>query len=143
MESEAIDVVAHSEEINRLLVRYELQVGTVELVENIQSWCRDHGEEESNPFRAGKTFHGPPPHILLAKVITPVMVAAVTGGMLVRPGLRSFFQKTLELSGDGIRFLRHLVLHEIGHATGIRDEDECDAWAFGELAKLESEWFLT
>ncbi|SRR6266567_1090415 len=132
-----IDVRANRDVIASLLARHGLSSEIMVYVDNIQTWCREHGIDEPNPWRSAKTLYHDGPHgvtVLLPNVITGDMVQSVTGGMLSRG-----FPHWRELELDGSLFLKHLVLHEVRHVLERHhDENLCDAWAYEQLRATSS-----
>jgi hypothetical protein len=92
---------------------------------------------EDNPSRAGKIVKSRETGrflILLPECITSEMSSSIKYAMEFRG-----FDRAVDVLADPLTFLRHLVLHEIAH--GIDDahsEQDCDRWAFEQLAKLPS-----
>jgi hypothetical protein len=106
----------------------------VEAVPNIQAWCKAIGLPEDNPFLCGKTVQRLETGrhlILLADRITPEMQASVMSGMQFHGRLPP---EDIAFLTHPQAFLKHLLLHEVAHATDhARSEEECDRWAFQQL----------
>lgn len=106
----------------------------VEAVPSIQDWCKAVGMSEDNPFLCGKTVQNRETGrhlILLAQRITPEMQASVISAMEHHAKLSREEVASLE---NADVFVKHLLLHELAHATGHeRSEEECDRWAFQQL----------
>src|ERR671915_42110 len=114
----------HMDEILALVRRSGLDAD-VEVVHSIQAWCKEHGLDEDNPSRTGKTVRNLATGrhcILLPEVITPEMASSVRYAMEFRG-----FADAVERLADPFTFLRHLVLHEIAHGLDeTRNEQDCD-----------------
>ena len=106
----------------------------VEAVPSIQDWCKAVGMSEDNPFLCGKTVQDRETGrhlILLAERITPEMQASVISAMEHHAKLPR--EDIASLTNADV-FVKHLLLHEVAHATGHeRSEEECDRWAFQQL----------
>jgi hypothetical protein len=106
----------------------------VEAVPSIQDWCKAIGMPEDNPFVCGKTVQDRQTGrhlVLLAERITPEMQASVISAMEFHAKLP---HEDIASLTDPQVFVKHLLLHEVAHATGHdRSEEECDRWAFQQL----------
>jgi hypothetical protein len=120
-------------ELQRLADSFGVPVD-VRAVPSIQHWCEAEGLEEHNPFLCGKAlWNGETQRhvVLLADPITPDMQSSVITGMQLRGGVRA---EDLSLLADARIFLKHLLLHEMGHVLDHdREEVACDLWAFEQL----------
>jgi hypothetical protein len=120
-------------ELQRLAESFGVHVH-VRAVPSIQDWCKAEGLEEHNPFLCGKALWDGRAQrhlVLLADPITPEMQSSVISGMQVRGGVPA---EDISLLADGRVFLKHLLLHEMGHVLDHdREEVACDLWAFEQL----------
>jgi hypothetical protein len=119
-------------DLNTLVSKYEFPLENIEVVPNIQEWCKTKGLVEDNPFRIGKCLKNRTTEkykILLVSEITDDMQSSVLGGMLL-----SHDEDETDILLDPKYFVTHLLLHEIAHArNGSWTEYECDKWAFNEI----------
>jgi hypothetical protein len=120
-------------ELEALARRFDPEI-EVQAVSSIQGWCKGIGLREDNPFLCGKTVQDKTSGrhlVLLAEEITSEMQASVIAGMEF---LGKLAPSDIEMLRDPNTFARHLLLHEVAHATGhSRTEEECDRWAFQQL----------
>jgi hypothetical protein len=110
-----------------------VDIEAVEVVPSIMEWCEQHGIDETNLNRMGKTVRNLTtgrPRILLADEITPSMQSGVCFVL----DSRGFSDETSQLQNPRT-FLTHLFLHELAHARDDNaTEDDCDRWAFSRLS---------
>jgi hypothetical protein len=122
----------HQDDIARILREVGLHDCSVELVESVQQWATSVGVEEKNPDRVAMagTADGKP-LIVLKSEITEDDRAGICGRMMV-----GGFDEELNRIESSEVFLEHLILHEAAHLLlpSGADEDECDRWAFANLA---------
>lgn len=113
--------------------RYEPTID-VEVVDSIRERCKSIGLTESNPFLCGKTIQcleSGRHLVFIADRITSDMQDSVISAMQFHGLLNP---EDIESLKDPWTFLRHLLLHEVAHATDhTRSEHECDQWAFLQL----------
>ena len=105
------------------------------IVDDVEQWCVDQGiikRSEYYPFRAAKCLYSKALDrfmILVSRCITDGMKASIKGCVFMKFGDQ--YRKVLD---NDLKFLQHLVLHEIAHTKGL-SEEECDRWAFDKLAE--------
>jgi len=130
---DTISPAAHLEHLRAIAARCAVPIEDVQIVPSIQAWCEDRGLPETNPFRSGKTVrNNVTGHylILLAQEITGSTQNSIISAM----ELRGHIDRTGVLRSPDT-FLLHLFLHELAHAQFPEaSEDECDEWAFSQLA---------
>jgi hypothetical protein len=134
--SEDIGVSDMLGELQAIARRFDAKID-VEAVSSIQDWCKGAGLLEDSSFLCGKTLQVRETGrhlVLLADPITADMRASVISGMEYHGRLDP---EDIALLLKPLTFVKHLVLHEVAHATNHhRTEEECDRWAFEQLRVL-------
>ncbi len=126
----------HAEMVQKHLAAHGLPTDTVCYTDNIQSWCAQNEPEirEDNPWRLAKAVYrsdGRRAILLLDPIPAQVVQSQVY--QLKLAGWGQAEQLTTE-----VRFLEHLVLHEIGHfVTDSASDRDADKWAFEEMGIAE------
>jgi len=113
---------------------YNFPLEAIEITDDIQQWCSEHGLPENSPFRAGKCVFNSATkkhRVLLRAEITEEIQQSIIGKMDF--SLKAFTDKITDLNNKKY-FLIHLILHEIAHAKHNEwSESCCDEWAFKEM----------
>ena len=128
--------VANSETYRTLLDveirRHATRPVTLLIVKDIAEWAAE-GERSVDgnpPATAGFDRETGDWGIVLRQSIDREWVESILSRVEVR------FPDTRSALSTPVRFLQHLVLHELAHIEngwGQEREDDCDAWAFGKL----------
>ena len=104
------------------------------IVDSVNEWAKRHGQGERNRLspRAARCFtlvDSDKWLIVLASELTQDMQKSIRGGLQLRG-------YDISPIADERSFLTHLFLHEVAHTLRPgASEDQCDEWAFAELAK--------
>ena len=127
-----VNLQAHRALLDRVLRDYALEPGCLEIVPDVQAWCHSNNVEEENPWRSAKCFYSEDGcHIVMCEVLTDSMIASGKNAM----ESKGFATEVATLDTD-VKYLVHLMLHEIGCFTLQTSEQEArDAWAFREMAR--------
>jgi hypothetical protein len=127
-----ITVSEHRELLIRVLTHYGLSPDCLEIVPDVQVWCKSNGFEEPGQWRVAKCFFLPRGfHIVMRDELTDERIDSLT----VAIGLIGFEQEIDVLDSDE-KFLLHLLLHQIGcYVLRTPDQFPRDQWAFNELSK--------
>jgi hypothetical protein len=128
-------VATYQTELEALLAAHATQETILVLVDDIERWAAaNHLSVLGNPVGTCFESQGDVPRrIVVREAISEERV----NGILGRLDFRGYWVETRSLRSDPAAFLRHLVLHELGHLEnnwGQEREDDCDAWAFSRLA---------
>lgn len=129
----AVAVANHREMLNRILHDHGLSPDNLELVPDVQAWCREHGIEEGNPNRQAKCFlkHDGGCHIVMLDCLSDDLIAGGKGSML----LNGFVSEIEKLDTD-VEYLAHLMLHEVAcYVLRTTEQEPRDAWAFERVAR--------
>ena len=128
-----IETKLHMDVIESLLRKHGPLKNSLIIVDDVERWCVDNGiipEHEYRPFRVAKCLYSPVENkhiILIARIITRDMVAGANPVVSMRLGI----DNANKLDNDSL-FIKHTILHEIGHTKGLSEEDS-DLFAFKEL----------
>jgi hypothetical protein len=118
--------------LKAIAAHYSVTLEAIIVVPSIKAWCEEHDVPETNHWRTGITIQNGATHaplILLAEEITPSMQSSVCSAL-------EFHGYRVEQLNDSSLFLTHLFLHELAHAQFPNaTEQQCDDWAFAELAQ--------
>ncbi|HJZ05373.1 MAG TPA: hypothetical protein VJ327_05940 [Patescibacteria group bacterium] len=129
-----IETRAYKDVIEPLLQKHGLSKDSFMIVDDVEKWCLDHGiikELEYRPFRVAKCLYSSSENkylILMAQLITADMMTSTNPVVAMRLGTE-YADKLY----DPNLFIRHTVLHEIGHTKGLSEEDS-DSFAFNEMS---------
>jgi len=99
----------------------------------MKRWCARHGivERDTRCAKALPVMDSDKWLIVLSAEITPDMQSSVCSTLW----LRGYLTQAEQLKEPNA-FLTHLFLHEVAHTLFPKaTEQECDDWAFEELAK--------
>ncbi|SRR6266550_1622388 len=125
-----IDVEQHREHIERLLANLGEGEWTLLTVDAVEDWAASVKLPQRDVFipamavRAsdGRRF------VVIRRLLTDDIQGSVLGRFLIRG-----YGDQPELK-DPLRFLDHLVLHEVAHHVLDTDKEEpCDSWAFSKM----------
>jgi len=127
-----VNVQAHRSLLDRMLSDYALEPECLEIVPDVQAWCRSRNMEERNPWRSAKCLYSKDGcHIVMCETLTDSMIASAKSAM----ELKGFEAEVATLDTE-VKYLVHLMLHEIGCFTLQTSEQEArDAWAFREMSR--------
>jgi hypothetical protein len=123
------------DELQQLVASYGLDEVKLALVPSVHDWLVARGTRCDSPFRQASFV------TLSDKTRWIVLLEEITSH---HPGQTTLFRH-IEwddyewISENLARYARHLVLHEVAHARGIRGEAEADRWTVQELRRLEVE----
>ena len=129
----AIATADHREMLGKILRDYGLQPETLELVPDVQAWCRQHDVEETNPNRQAKCFRKRDGayHIVMLDHLADDLIASGKDGML----LNGFMSEVDGLDTD-VKYLAHLMLHEVAcYVLGTTEQEPRDTWAFERVGR--------
>jgi hypothetical protein len=129
----AITVTDHRDLLDRILQDHGLRAADLELVPNVQAWCRQRGVEEKNPNRQAKCLLNSDGtcHIVMLEVLTDDAIAGGKGGML----MHGFMSEVESLDTD-VKYLAHLMLHEVAcHVLRTTEQGPRDVWAFERVTR--------
>ena len=130
----AITVTHHLSLVHAVLARYDIPVDWLEVVPDVQQWCKSHQIPESNPHRAAKCFTTKERcHIVMRDDQTDSMIESAKSLMALN-GL----EEEVENLRDDTLYLLHLLLHEIA-CFKLQDTEQTsrDQWAFEEMVRSE------
>lgn len=121
--------------IDKIFQKYGLSLHSYEIVPNIAEWCDSRGIPEINPTRAAKCLCGGSDgavQIIFREEQTDDMISSCKAVMEC-----DGFASEVERLNSDIRYLEHLVLHEIAcHVLGTTEQKPRDEWAFKEMEIL-------
>lgn len=125
-----ISVLNHRELLDRILEYYGLTPECLEVVPDVQVWCKEHNIEERNPWRAAKCCYSATGcHIVMCEELHDHMISSAKSAMEMNG-----FEEELSALDSDEKYLIHLMLHEIGCFTLQTSEQKPrDRWAFQEL----------
>lgn len=127
-------VAAHRPLLDRILADSGLPPETLELVPDIQTWCRGHGIAENHAFRQAKCLCRRSDrvcHIVMVDSLTDDMISAGKEAM----SCRGFSREVSRLDSDE-KYLIHLMLHEVAcHVLQTTEQEPRDRWAFEKLSE--------
>ena len=129
----AVVVADQRDMLDRILRDNGLRPDNLELVPDVQAWCRKHQIEERNPNRQAKCFlkNDGSCHIVMLDRLTDDLIAGGKGGML----LGGFMSEVTKLDTD-IKYLAHLMLHEVAcHVLRTTEQEPRDIWAFERVGR--------
>jgi hypothetical protein len=129
----AIAAADHREMLDRILRDHGLQPQNLELVPDVQAWCRKRDIEEKNPNRQAKCFpkQDGTCHIVMLDHLSDDLIVGGKGGML----MNGFMSEVASLDTD-VKYLAHLMLHEVAcYVLRTTDQEPRDAWAFERVAR--------
>lgn len=111
---------------------YGLPPDTLEITPNVQEWCKKNEIQEPYPDRQAKCFYNSDNClIVLKKEISAQLVKSAKDSM----EFNAFKSEVMLLNSD-IRYLTHLLLHEIAcFILQTSEQEPRDRWAFAELSK--------
>ncbi len=127
-----IEVCSHMELLQAILNYYGLPPDTLEITPNVQEWCKKNEIPESYPDRQAKCFcNNDKCLIVMKKEISSHLVKSAKDSM----EFTAFKSEVMLLNSD-IRYLAHLLLHEIAcFILQTSEQEPRDRWAFDELPK--------
>jgi hypothetical protein len=129
----ALRVADHRELLNRILNDHKLASDTLELVPDVQKWCREYGIHENSPFRQAKClccYSNSACHIVMVDVLMDDAISSGKSAMECR-GLVS---EVATLDTD-IKYLIHLMLHEVAcYVLRSTEQEPRDKWAFERVS---------
>ena len=130
----ALAVGNHRELLNRILADHELGPDTLELVPNVQAWCRTNKLDEKNPDRQAKCLcrrSDGACHIVMLDFLSD---DAIAGGKADMEAY-GFWAEVATLDSD-IKYLVHLMLHEVAcYVLGTTEQLPRDKWAFERVSR--------
>ena len=125
-----IEVEQHRDHLERLLTNLGEGDWALQIVDSVEDWAASVNLPQRRvliPAMAVRASDGRR-IVVVRRLLTDVIQKAVLDGFLFRgqgdqPGLE-----------DPLRFVEHLVLHEVAHhVLDTDDEEPCDAWAFSKM----------
>ena len=125
-----IDVEQHRDHLERLLADLGEGEWVLQIVDSVEDWAESANLPQRRiliPAMAVRASDGRR-IVVVRHLLTDDIQNDVLGGFLIRghgdqPELK-----------DPVRFVEHLVLHEVAHhVLDTGDEDTCDAWAFSKM----------
>jgi hypothetical protein len=130
-----IETTDHKDVIETLMKTHGLSMHSFLIVDDVEQWCVDNEiipEREYRPFRVAKCLYSSVKDrylILMARIITSDMMAGTNPVVSMRLG-----DKYADKLTNHKLFIKHTILHEIGHTKGL-SEEESDLFAFNEINK--------
>ena len=102
----------------------------LQVVPDVQVWCKEHNVEERNPWRAAKCCYSATGcHIVMREELHDHMISSAKSAMEMNG-----FEEELSALDSDEKYLIHLMLHEIGCFTLQTSEQKPrDRWVFEEL----------
>jgi hypothetical protein len=127
-----VDLRRHSSLVEHVLRHYGLPPSTVELADDVALWCKEHGLEERNPYRAARCFPLNSPFLI---VLRAEQSEDMINSAKARMELDGLAHQVRQLDTD-TKYLVHLLLHEIAALKLCTGEQLArDNWAFNEFPK--------
>jgi hypothetical protein len=125
-----IDARQHTVLIANVLAHYHLPASSVEVVDDIQEWCRTNGADERNPWRAGRCWYRADGcQIVLRAEQTDSMISSSKSRMELLG-----FGPQLALLDTDEKYFVHLLLHEVAaYVLQTAEQATRDEWAFQQL----------
>lgn len=130
--------------LKHLMEHVDLNPGNMLFVDNIGSWCREHGIDEADgerPFRlvAG---NGAGTRMLIAEEVGDAVISGRITAMALRNQLKSVAKDRSELLNSNYRKLAYLFLKEIADASPALQNDAlaADEWIFEQMGRIGALW---
>jgi len=128
-------VEQHREHLELELARHASQLVSLLTVPDIAAWAMENGVRiRGNPVATSLAERNGSSWLILMRA---EMTETALNGVLGRLDVRGYWTETTEFRNEPLKFLRHLVLHELAHLENNWDqshEDDCDEWAFARIA---------
>lgn len=126
-----IDVEQYRDHLERLLATLGEGEWTLLTVDSVEDWAASVNLPPRGifiPAMAARASDGRR-FIVIRRLLSDDIQGSVLGRFLIKG-----YGDQPELK-DPVRFLEHLVLHEVAHHVLDTDEEEpCDAWAFSRMS---------
>ena len=118
--------------LQAILKYYGLPPDTLEITANVQEWCKKNEIPESYADRQAKCFYNTDKCLIVMKKEIPShLIKSAKDSMEF-----TIFKREVMLLSSDIRYLVHLLLHEIAcFALQTSEQEPRDRWAFAELSK--------
>jgi hypothetical protein len=129
--------------LKHLMEHVDLNPRNVLFVENIGTWCREHGIDEADaqrPFRliAG---NGGGARMLVAEQVDDDVIGSRITALSLRGQIKSVANDRSELLNSNYRKLAYLFLKEIADTNPSLQNDElADEWIFDQLNRIGALW---
>lgn len=133
----SININTYKGLINKILSKYNLSLENILIIDHnisFSEYCKNNSINienlEENPNRLAmstKDRISKKPYIFIKEVLDDQFIYDAKIRIGIYNKIRGFELKT------DIKFLTHLILHEIAHTKNIVDEDEADEWAFEQM----------
>lgn len=131
----ALVVEQHREQLELELTRHASRPVGLLTVPDIATWATENGVRISgNPVATSLAERNGSGWLILMR---SELTETALGGVLGRLDAQGYWTETSGFRNEPLKFLRHLVLHELAHLENNWDqshEDECDEWAFARIS---------
>jgi hypothetical protein len=134
---ELIITSEYKERLHKIVSSYQIPVEGIEIISDIQAWCKERNIPENNALLTGKCLKNNKTGkhlILLRSEISESMQRSIIRAISIRG-----FSDKINLLETSWGFLKHLLFHELGHAKDSSwSETQCDEWAFSMMEQVSN-----
>jgi hypothetical protein len=126
--------------LRHLTEHVRLKPSDIEFVDNIASWCREHGVEESDEKKPLKLVHGNGDGIkmLIAREIPEEVLEERINALRIRSQLKSLTYDRADLLNSATKKIAFLFLKEFSMSDPdlAFDDLAADEWVFGQMDRI-------
>jgi len=130
-----VNVRTHKDLVGKIFEKYDLPLDCYEIVTDIDKWCISQEIFDDNPYRQAKClcrWGDGPSRIVFREEQTDDMISSSKAAM----ECNGFASEVEKLDSD-VKYLEHLVLHEIAcHILRTTEQNPRDEWAFKKMGIL-------
>ncbi len=124
--------------IRHLTEHAGMKFSEVRFVDNVASWCRQHGIDEADKDKPLKIVSGDGVRLLIAEMIPDQVLEERINAARIRSQLKSVNQDRADLLDSPEKKLAYLFLKELSSNNPdlAYDDLAADEWIFGELYRI-------
>ncbi len=130
----------HEWYVKHLSEHIHLKPSDIVIVENIASWCKEHGVDERDVHKPVKfvSGNGAGPRMLIAEMIPDTVLEERINALRIRNQLKSVEYDRADLLNSDTKKIAYLFLKEYATAIPDLDGDELagDEWVFEQMDRL-------